>query len=70
MKRTNTKPERMLPVADVADLLCVHKRTIQREIERGHLLPVVLVSGETRVPLSTLGKYLSQRTVRTLEGTA
>lgn len=59
-----TKVERMLPLRDVADLLSVHKRTIQREIQRGHLLPVVDVAGETRVPISTLSHYLTQRTIR------
>jgi excisionase family DNA binding protein len=59
-----TKVERMLPLRDVADLLSVHKRTIQREIERGHLLPVVDVAGEVRVPISTLSQYLTRRTTR------
>ena len=67
MAKYQTKLERMLPIRDVADLLCVHKRTIQREIQRGHLLPVVDVSGEVRIPISTISKYLSQRTVRALQ---
>jgi excisionase family DNA binding protein len=67
MAKYQTKLERMLPVKDVADLLCVHKRTIQREIQRGHLLPVVDVSGETRIPLSTISKYLKDRTTRLLQ---
>jgi excisionase family DNA binding protein len=56
--------ERMLPIREVADLLSVHKRTIRREIDRGHLLPVVQVSGETRIPMSTISTYLRARTVR------
>jgi hypothetical protein len=63
---SNTKLERMLPICEVADLLSVHKRTIQREIQRGNLLPVVDVSGETRIPLSTIRRYISDRTVRRL----
>jgi excisionase family DNA binding protein len=56
--------ERMLTVADAADLFSVHKRTIQREIERGNLLPAVMVSGETRLPISTLRHYIAQRMIR------
>lgn len=57
---------RMLRIADAAELLDVSKRTITREIDRGNLLPVVQVSGETRIPVSTLRDYIKKRTVKLL----
>ena len=57
-------PERMWPIKDVAGLLSVHRRTVQREIDRGHLLPIVMIGSDIRIPESTLSKYISDRMVR------
>lgn len=56
-----------LKLRDVADLLDVHQRTVQREIYRGNLLPVVEISGEIRVPITTLRDYLRERTIKKIE---
>lgn len=56
--------ERQYKPQEVAELLGVHRTTVWRLIDSGDLSPVaVLGPRSTRIPASTVNKYLSSRQV-------
>ncbi len=57
-----TSNQQLLTLAQVADVLRVNKRTVQREIQRGKLKALRVASRSPRVSVAALDDYLRNQT--------
>ncbi len=63
IKRTSLEPERLYTVAEVAQWLQVHPRTVTRAIEDGSLSALKMAPRITRIPASALRDYVYRCTI-------